>query len=49
MLLTCSADQSRVEGHMKLVSSAGITATPKLMIGGKPISGFQPSEIEASL
>jgi len=49
VLRTCAAGRSRVEAHAKLVSSAGITGTPTLIIGGKLISGFQQAEIEAFL
>jgi|32_taG_2_1085360.scaffolds.fasta_scaffold57521_2 thiol:disulfide interchange protein DsbC len=49
MLRACPADQSRVEAQVKLASSAVITGTPMLMIGGKLISDFQQAEIEASL
>lgn len=49
VLRTCPEGRARVEAHTKLVTSAGVSGTPTLILGGKVISGFQQAEIEAFL
>jgi thiol:disulfide interchange protein DsbC len=49
VLRACPEGRARVEAHAKLVTSAGVSGTPTLILGGKLISGFQQGEIEAFL
>jgi thiol:disulfide interchange protein DsbC len=49
VLRSCAKGRARVEAHAKLVTSAGVSGTPTLILGGKIISGFQQAEIEAFL
>jgi thiol:disulfide interchange protein DsbC len=48
-LQTCPAGRARVEAHAAIVSKAGISGTPTLLVGGRLISGFQQAELEAFL
>ena len=48
-LRTCAEGRGKVEAHAKVVSAAGVSGTPTLIVGGKLISGFQQAEIEAFL
>lgn len=49
VLRTCLEGRARVEAHAQLVTSAGVSGTPTLILGGKLISGFQQAEIEVFL
>ncbi|CAM8670922.1 DsbC family protein [Sphingobium sp. H39-3-25] len=48
-LRSCAEGRARVDADARVVSKAGITGTPTLIVGGKIISGFQQAELEEFL
>lgn len=48
-LRNCAEGRARIEADAGVVSKAGITGTPTLIVDGKVISGFQQAELEEFL